>query len=35
MVDDTARDRAIYHVLKAAGEVAAAVQTNLIEEHRG
>ena len=33
MVDDTARDRAIYHALKAAGEVAAALQTHLIEEH--
>jgi hypothetical protein len=27
------RDRAIYHALKAAGEVAAALQTHLIEEH--
>jgi len=26
MVDDTARDRAIYHALKAADEVAAALQ---------
>ena len=34
MVDDTARDRAIYHALKAADEVAAALQTHLIEEHR-
>jgi hypothetical protein len=33
MVDDTARDRAIYHVLKAADEVAAALQAHLIEEH--
>ena len=33
MVDDTARDRAIYHGLKAADEVAAALQTHLIEEH--
>ena len=33
MVDDTARDRAIYHALKAANEVAAALQTHLIEEH--
>lgn len=33
MVDDTARDRAIYHALKAADEVAAALQTHLIEEH--
>jgi hypothetical protein len=34
MVDDTARDRAIYHALKAADEVAAALQTHLIEEHQ-
>ncbi len=34
MVDDTARDRAIYHALKAADEVAAALQSHLIEEHR-
>jgi hypothetical protein len=33
MVDDTARDQAIYHALKAADEVAAALQTHLIEEH--
>jgi hypothetical protein len=33
MVDDTARDRAIYYALKAADEVAAALQTHLIEEH--
>ena len=33
MVNDTARDRAIYHALKAADEVAAALQTHLIEEH--
>jgi hypothetical protein len=33
MVDDTARDRAIYHALKAADEVAAALQVHLIEEH--
>ncbi|HTA04443.1 MAG TPA: hypothetical protein VK802_28985 [Streptosporangiaceae bacterium] len=33
MVDDTARDRAIYQALKAADEVAAALQTHLIEEH--
>ena len=33
MVHDTARDRAIYHALKAADEVAAALQTHLIEEH--
>jgi hypothetical protein len=34
MVDDGARDRAIYHALKAADEVAAALQAHLIEEHR-
>jgi hypothetical protein len=33
MVDDNARDRAIYHALKAADEIAAALQTHLIEEH--
>jgi hypothetical protein len=33
MVDNTARDRAIYHALKAADEVAAALQAHLIEEH--
>jgi len=33
MVDDTERDRAIYHALKAADEVAAALQAHLIEEH--
>jgi hypothetical protein len=33
MVDDTARERAIYHALKAADEVAAALQAHLIEEH--
>jgi len=33
MVDDDARDRAIYHALKATDEVAAALQTHLIEEH--
>ena len=32
-VDDTARDRAIYHALNAADEVATALQTHLIEEH--
>jgi hypothetical protein len=30
MVDDAARDRAIYHALKAADEVAAALQAHLI-----
>jgi hypothetical protein len=33
MVDDKARDRAIYQALKAVDEVAAALQTHLIEEH--
>jgi hypothetical protein len=33
MVDDTARDQAIYRALKPADEVAAARQTHLIEEH--
>ena len=33
MVDDIARDRAIYHALKAADEVAAALQAHLVEEH--
>lgn len=33
MVDDAARNRAIYHALKAADEVAAALQAHLIEEH--
>jgi hypothetical protein len=33
MVDDEARDRAIYDALKAADEVAAALQAHLIEEH--
>jgi hypothetical protein len=33
MVEDTARDRAIYHALKAVDEVAAALQTHLIEQH--
>jgi hypothetical protein len=33
MADDIARDRAIYHALKAVDEVAAALQTHLIEEH--
>ncbi len=34
MVDDTARDRAIYHALKAVDEVAAAIQAHLLEEHK-
>jgi hypothetical protein len=33
MVDNTARDRAIYHALKAIDEVAAAIQAHLLEEH--
>jgi hypothetical protein len=33
MVTDDARDRAIYQALKAADEVAAALQTHLIEDH--
>ena len=33
MVTDEARERAIYQALKAADEVAAALQTHLIEEH--
>jgi hypothetical protein len=33
MVDDNARDRAIYQALKAADEIAAALQVHLIEEH--
>ena len=34
MPDDTAREQAIYQALKAADEVAAALQAHLIEEHR-
>jgi hypothetical protein len=33
MASDEARERAIYQALKAADEVAAALQTHLIEEH--
>jgi hypothetical protein len=33
MVEDNARELAIYHALKAADEVAAALQAHLIEEH--
>jgi len=33
MVDDPAREQAIYQALKAADEVAAALQAHLIEEH--
>jgi hypothetical protein len=34
MVDDSARERAIYQALKAADEVAAALQAHLVEEHQ-
>jgi hypothetical protein len=33
MVENAARDQAIYQALKAVDEVAAALQTHLIEEH--
>jgi hypothetical protein len=33
MADDIARDHAIYHALKAADEVAAALQAHLVEQH--
>lgn len=33
MVDDEARERAIYQALKAVDEVAAALQAHLFEEH--
>lgn len=33
MVEDRARDRAIYQALKAIDEVAAGLQAHLIEEH--
>ncbi len=33
MVNNVSRDRAIYQALKAADEVAAALQAHLIEEH--
>ena len=33
MVDHAARDQAIYQALKAADEVAAALQAHLVEEH--
>jgi hypothetical protein len=33
MIEDAARDQGIYQALKAADEVAAALQTHLIEEH--
>lgn len=35
MVDDNAREWAIYQALKAADEVAAALQAHLVEEHGG
>ena len=34
MVDDIARELAIYQALKAADEVAAALQAHLTEEHK-
>jgi hypothetical protein len=34
MVDDDARELAIYHALKAVDEVAAALQAHLLEEHK-
>ncbi|HXB46282.1 MAG TPA: MBL fold metallo-hydrolase [Streptosporangiaceae bacterium] len=34
MVENTARDWAMYQALKASDEIAAALQTQLIEEHR-
>jgi hypothetical protein len=34
MVDDNARELAIYHGLKAVDEVAAALQAHLLEEHK-
>jgi hypothetical protein len=33
MVDDAAKERAIYQALKAVDEVAAALQAHLVEEH--
>ena len=33
MIENAARDQAIYQALKAVDEVAAALQTHLIEEH--
>jgi hypothetical protein len=33
MVDNIAREQAIYQALKAADEVAAALQAHLVEEH--
>ena len=34
MVDDNARELAIYHALKAVDEVTAALQAHLLEEHK-
>ncbi|MGH3433869.1 MAG: hypothetical protein ACRDQB_13640 [Thermocrispum sp.] len=34
MVNDEARDRALYQALKAVDEVAAALQTHLVEDHQ-
>jgi hypothetical protein len=34
VVDDNARELAIYHALKAVDEVAAALQAHLLEEHK-
>ena len=33
MANDSSQDRAIYQALKAGDEIAAALQTHLIEEH--
>jgi hypothetical protein len=33
MVNDDSRDQAIYYALKAADEIAAALQAHLVEEH--
>ncbi len=33
MADELERDRAVYHALKAADEVAAALQAHLVEQH--
>jgi len=35
MVDDSDRERAVYQALKAADEVAAALQAHLVGEHGG
>jgi hypothetical protein len=34
MVEDNARELAVYHALKAVDEVAAALQAHLLEEHK-